>query len=686
MKTNTLFRRMGVLALVLGICACGAFWGLVLLRSSTQPTKIEHPTPSETALGTSSPTTIPITMEALTPAKISESQPENLSTPPLTETLTMLQKAVVPVHDPFEMVNRLEGKSNLPRSLEFPPTPLALGARETFWATNNDTNENFEVNAYLAYTTPHVYFWIAEDIRYNEDELAALVETFEHHIYPTTRRFFGSEWTPGVDGDEHLYILYTRGVGRNVAGYYSTTDEYLPILRPNSNSHEMFILNADHLSLDETYTYGILAHEFQHMIHWNLDRNEETWMNEGFSNLAMFVNGYAVGGSDRIYARQPDIQLTYWPVESHSRAANYGAAYLFLNYFLDRFGEEATRMLVADAANGMESVNRVLESLHIYDALRERPLTANDFFADWIIANFLQDAKILDGRFAYHHYPNAPKVRPTESIHDCPITLQPFEVSQYGADYIEIQCQGKYELQFSGAPQVRFLPVEPHSGEYYFFSNRGDEADTTLTKTFDFRDYEGTLTLTYWTWYDLEKDYDYAYLMASLDGERWHILSTPSGTPSNPAGNSYGWAYNGKSGDGPMWIREEVDISQFSGKVVHLRFEVITDAGVSGEGFLLDDISIPQIGYFTDFEDDTGGWKAEGFVRIRNLLPQYFQIILISFGEETKVIPLTLLEGNQANIPLELGKEVRTAVLIVAGTTPFTREKAQYHLSILPLP
>ncbi len=592
----------------------------------------------------------------------------------------------MPLHDAYELAQRLEGKTDLPRSLEFPPLPLSLGAVETFWVTNNDTNEYFEVNAQLAYISPHVYFWIAEDIRYDEAALAALVETFERQIYPTTRQFFGSEWCPGVDGDEHLYILYTRGLGRHTAGYYSTSDEYLPILRPYSNGHEMFFLNADHLALDEPYTYGILAHEFQHMIHWNMDRNEETWMNEGFSNLAMSLNGYSIGGADRTFARNPDLQLTYWPVEAGNRSANYGAAFLFVNYFLNRFGREATQTLVAHPEDGMESLDAVLKTLDIDDEWKGRPVTAEDFFADWIIANFLQDPNLLNGRFAYHDYPQAPKVRLTERIQACPISQQPFEVSQFGADYIEIQCPGAYELQFIGSQAVKLLPVEPHSGDYYFYSNSGEEADTTLTRLFDFRQHTGRLTLRYWTWYDLEPDYDYVYLMASLDGKRWRILSTPSGTPDNPSGNSYGWAYNGRSGDGPVWIQEQVDISQFSGEEVYLRFEMITDAAVNGEGFLVDDIEIPEIGYFTDLEEDAGGWLAEGFVRIRNILPQHFQVILLSFGDETSVLPLPLSPDNQTSLPLRLGEEVRSVVIVVAGTTPFTRQKAQYQISIVSSP
>src|SRR3970282_1929966 len=102
----------------------------------------------------------------------------------------------------------------------------------------------------------------------------------------------------------------------------------------------------------------------------------------------------------------------------------------------------------------------------------------------------------------------------------------------------------------------------------------------------------------------------------------------------DPSGNAYGWGYNGQSGGGLQaeWINEKIDLSAYAGETVWLRFEYITDAAVNGEGLLLDDISVPVGGYFTDFESDDGGWEASGFVRITNTLPQTYAITLITTG------------------------------------------------------
>ena len=128
--------------------------------------------------------------------------------------------------------------------------------------------------------------------------------------------------------------------------------------------------------------------------------------------------------------------------------------------------------------------------------------------------------------------------------------------------------------------------------------------------------------MTYQTWYDLELDYDYVFVSASIDGISWQILNSTSCTMNNPSGNSYGCGLTGAS-DG--WQLEQVDLTPFAGKLVSLRFDYITDAAVNGNGFALDDIRIDAINYFTDFEADDGGWLGEGFVRIQNVLPQSFE-------------------------------------------------------------
>ena len=209
-------------------------------------------------------------------------------------------------------------------SVNATPPSYKVGDKAQFWISNSDTQEHNQVTAELRYVTDHVAMWVEQGVRMNQRDLEASAKRFEEKTYPTNREFFGSEWTPGVDNDVRLHILHARGLGDTVAGYYSSSDEYSRMVNEYSNEREMFYISADSGNAEPNSEFydGTLAHEFQHMIHWANDRNEDSWVNEGMSELASYLNEFDPGGAEYAYAEQPDTQLTTWadPSDQQRRA------------------------------------------------------------------------------------------------------------------------------------------------------------------------------------------------------------------------------------------------------------------------------------------------------------------------------------------------------------------------------
>lgn len=649
-----------VLGIIVGILVCCSCVAIVAAGALLFPLSRETGTTSTPFGGTDTPV----------PTVGVERPPIDSVSP---DTLETLAQTVVPDNDPYELACRLKAVCSVATAV--PAKAYQAGDQETFWVRNVDTTENFQATATLRYVTPHMYFWVENGANFQEDEVKHLGDAFENEMYPTNREFFGTEWTPGVDEDPHIYILYVRGTGASNAGYYSSPDQYNPLVKEYSNGHEMFVFNADTVDLGSEQAYSVLAHEFQHMIHWYTDGNEDTWMNEGFSVVAELLNNYPTI-FEYYYVEVPDINLTDWSPDPGSNGPHYGQSFLYLNYFLDRFGEDATKELVKNPENGLVSVDDTLKNLNITDPLTGNLITADDVFMDWAATMHVMDESVGDGRFHYGNYPDAPRLTETELV-SCPGSVNG-SVNQYGIDSFTIDCAGDYTLSFNGSTVIGLLPADANSGKYAFWSNKGDDSDMTLTREFDFTNASGPITLSFSMWYDLETDYDYVFLEASTDGETWEILTTPSGTPENPSGNSYGWGYNGQTNG---WVTEEVDLSQFAGQTVQVRFEYITDAAVNGEGFLLDDVRVDAIDYQTDFEADDGGWEAAGFARVENVLPQTYRLTLITRGDTTTVTHIPLNPNQTAEVPLSLqsGEE---AILIVTGTTRFTRLPAGYQIEI----
>lgn len=653
-------------------------------------------TPSPTAKPVPTPTAVPAivytptTTNTPTPAPPIVQTPglsnvEGPAPPPEPTTEELLAETVLPERDLLALTIRLKKPAEpIPEVVNATPPHYEVGDRAEFWIHEEATNTYFRSWATLRYITPHLHVWVEDGYDVDQDDLIRSAERFENETYPTNRRFFGSEWTPGVDNDPHVSIF--NGSVPGVGGYYSSADEYSRLVNLHSNEREMFYINLDNARPGNDYYDGILAHEFQHMIHWHTDRNEDTWVNEGCSELAAYLNGYDVGAADRIFSRTPDTQLTAWADDPNLAGPNYGGSYLFMVYFLERFGDEVLRQVVASKTDGIASFDEVL-------ADRGLGVTFEDVFADWLIANYLDDPSLGDGRYGYRDLEiERPAVNatynqyPTQSV----ITT----VHQYGADYIELQVgEGDVMVNFTGSTTVRLVDNEAHSGSYQWWSNRADESDTTLTRAFDLTGLEQA-TLQAWLWYDIEEDYDYAYVEVSTDGgQTWDILPGKHTTDYNPSGNSFGQAYTGKSGveagaseasdAKPQWVLEEMDLTPYAGQQILLRFEYITDDAYNSPGFCVDDISIPELGYHYDAEDDDG-WEALGFIRTDNTLPQRYLVQLIELGTETtRVRRMDLDEAQEGELAIEgFGSEVERAVLVVSALAPKTTEVAGYQYSV----
>jgi len=654
--------------------------GLDSVAAGEPPTTVTATPPVEVvSTPTATPTPTALLEPPVTPAVSSTLAVSVSGQASLLQRTTeqLLLETILPARDQRLLAMRLKHAGReVPEVVQTTPVAYQVGSTDTFWVIDNSQTppRQFEAQASLRYITPHSYWWVADGYEVNEADLERSAEQFENHTYPTNRAFFGSEWSPGVDSDVRVHIF--MGDVPGVAGLFSASNSYSNLAEPYSNEREMFYINLGALPLGTTTFDSVLAHEFQHMIHWAQDRNEDTWVNEGMSELAPFINGYGASSFTNIFSGAPDTQLTSWADTPNNSIANYGASFRFMVYFLQRYGEEMTQALVANSNNGVAGFNAVL-------AEHGQPEQFNDIFADFVVANYLNDPAAGNGHWGYKDFSPDP-VAVTEYYNTYPAEGQA-TVSQYGTDYIELTGSDQVTIDFSGSTEVKVVDNDAYSGQYQWYSLRGDDSNTRLTRAFDLRPVTSA-TLNYATWYDIETDWDYGYVEISTDGgETWTILTTPHSATTNPSGNAYGPGYTGMSGGGPVWIEESLDISAYAGQEVLIRFEYVTDDAVNRPGWTLDDISIPEIDFADNVESGVNGWQAEGFVRMDNILPQHFLVQVLKIGAEPELHPMTLDAANHGTLTVEgLGDTLDRAVLIVSGLTPITTQPASYSYQFLP--
>lgn len=599
-------------------------------------------------------TTTPAITASSTPASVA------LQAAPDTDTL--------PSRDLLDLARRLRGLKEAPADPVNPaPQSLSVGDRHLFHVIMMPLPGEggavpprpLEIQATLRAVTPHAYFYVQDGEPVSQDAIDSAARTFEDTVYPAVTQAMGHEESPGIDNDVHITIFNGRLEG--ASGYFSDLDEYPRALAPLSNEREMVYMDLS-LDLGSQAYASVLAHELQHLIHFNGNSREDLWVNEGLSEVAGSLPGRmdTFGGA---FLQAPDTQLNEWD-PSGDNYTHYGAAGLFFRYLaLMTGGTDTLRDLVFDSDKGITGVNDYLR-LH----------GGRDFdrlFADWVIANYTGQPGGYLG--------SDKGVAPSETI-DRPVDGEG-EVHQFAADYIEVDKPGTFT--FDGAESVPLLGEQPHSGRGQWWSARSDSIDTTLTREVRLNGVD-TATLRFWTWFDIEKWYDYGYVEVSTDGgATWQVLPGRHTTTEDPVQQAYGPGYTGISGGGdtPKWVEESVDLSAFAGQKVLLRFEYVTDGGLNTPGWAIDDISIPEIG-FSDGAENNGDWTANGFQRISGPVAQRFVVQVIESGDQTQVRQITLDAANDATIELRGADQgVTRSIIVIAAATEATSEEAQYNYS-----
>ena len=578
--------------------------------------------------------------------------------------LTLLYSSNYPSNDYFETAVRL-GKENL-GSRTVTSTAHNLGDVAQFY------NSSENVDATLVAMTEHVYFWVEDGLDLDPAEVRQAVERFESEFYPQLIRLFGEVWTPGIDGDPRFSVLHAQHGADEELGRFSSEDEFPRTLYRHSNEQELIYMNMGELTLGTNLYYGTLVHEVQHLIQWYIDPSETVWLNEGLSQLAELYVGFDDTAPSIDYLEQPEIRLNSWDYEDEQVYAHYAGAYLFSVYLWEQLGDAAIQELARHPANGMGSVWAILQGY-------QPDTTLEEFTAAWAAANYLDN----DNAERPYYYQSlnirqpyiAAKMEPSEA------SLERLEeMEQFGVHYIDLSSlRGETTITFAGDTAVNLTDGPPRSGEQMWYAPGIDDMNAQLTATFDLSGVSQA-TLRYAVWYELEEDYDYAYISVSADGgQTWDILS-----PMQRSFGEFGPAYNGRSADAEGsadgWLKQSLDLSSYAGKIIQVRFEVLTDGGISERGFALDDISIPQLGYDSDVEGITDGWQANGFVQMGWQIPQKWSVLLIEEGPNPVVKTLGLAPNNQGQWTLEIGKG--GGVLVIMPQTAFTNETATYWLTV----
>ncbi len=339
------------------------------------------------------------------------------------------------------------------------PSP-AVGDTMTFWAWDLTVMPPvwIQVPATCRAVGEYCYVFVADDqwnVNMDATDVAEVVLRFDEEtladptrgIYETDTAVFGPP-PDTIDNDPKIYIFY-MGLGCFMGscfdGYFSVFNQYTEAQAQaqggHSNEVEMFYMSCDPIDPTANSTLSVLAHEFEHMIHWNMDPNEDSWVDEGCAEYAMYLYGWPDPISG--FPTSPDNNLTNWG----NQWVDYIQTYLFTMYFAEKFGGDATiTALVAEPANSIAGVENTL-------ALQGYSESFEDVFVNWTVANFLDDVTIADGRYGYAWITLPPF---TAFGHSTYPVSRSTTVNHWAADYIRFTNGSPMRLTYDGADDSVF--------------------------------------------------------------------------------------------------------------------------------------------------------------------------------------------------------------------------------------
>jgi hypothetical protein len=314
-----------------------------------------------------------------------------------------------------------------------PALPLAAGAaaqidvgdRRTFRVCNTlpcSTAANFvPVNGRAQYVGAHAAIFTDEaaPAAFTTADYDALGALFDEELYDVDTRAFGAE--SDVDGNGVVIILFTAAVNALtpeeqcttsiITGYFFGVD-IDPLFQSDarSNRGEVFYALAPdpqgtvscELSTDAVLRLVpvTFVHEFQHMISYHQhvlvrgSASEVLWLNEGLSHLAEelaalrfdaqgrddLFSRFAIGDlfNAYIYLENPGAEFLL-PSTGTGRLEERGAAWLFVRWLVDQYGETVTRRLVETSRTGADNVGAVAGAPFAQLA------------AQWFLSNYVSD-------------------------------------------------------------------------------------------------------------------------------------------------------------------------------------------------------------------------------------------------------------------------------------------------------
>jgi hypothetical protein len=548
------------------------------------------------------------------------------------------------------------------------------------WVADDERDGYYRKDYTLRGVGDHIEVWVANDLSFpagdcrnavpgtttvTDTQVQELVDQFDHTMYPKETQAFstppdrdGAEALLGPDRNGHGGV-YTGGGEKTVtlvdnvrddnfydfpaaqtyiAGFFSS---YLTELFDRNTmtidaydwTHRTTANPADGSTSDpctnrpaRPWLYeGVFGHEWQHLLEYYADPSEVTWVNEGLSDFAMALDGYANStatvadpGFDNhliCYQGYGTVGTAYNPIpydcggaqnslnlwgedtdNPGSVLADYGEAFSFMLFLYDRYGVDFISALHRDGGHqGLDGVSAELKKVGVKDVYG----VLHDFQSATLLDAFLDADKKSKLSGIAKSQVVSKSLNASVNLDNPQSSADP-GAAPNGADYVPLRKDGKNlsgqdleSITFEGARTLPPLPLawtimsnDPdRPGNQVLFSGNDSNTDAAIVTHLSVPVTDPTLRFL--AKYGAEATYDYGYVSVSTDGGKTYSATIPGNhtVSDGPLGA-------GLNGTTAGFEPEEYDLSAYAGKDVLVSIRYVSDAGVNEGGLLVDDLTV----------------------------------------------------------------------------------------------